>query len=298
VFNILMAKDIFVCGLARGGTTMSMLAIGAHPDAHPMGETMYLAKTDPSDRECSCGTVGCHHNTELFEAIAPIPEAHATYDAKGALSVLREPNIIPGPNTIRSEPPESAEELEELISAGVLGLDAIARVFAARYGTDLTFVDNSKEVRFAERLNTDRWQVVVVTRDLRGVANSMLKGAERVGVPRTVEEKFPIWQDFSERAASLIASGSGVHVRYEDLCRNPIENLNRVAEGAGLSPYKTEMLQDYETHMLFGVRKARRWAEEGIGQPDNSWEVELPIGAQEQITTSFSHFYQAFGYNT
>lgn len=262
---------------------------------------MYLARTDPMDRMCSCGVVGCSQCMGVFNRVREIDTAHRTYEAYGALDVIREPNKVPSKDTIRSTPPSSPARLEQLLIEGTEGLIAIAGVYQRLYGNK-AFVDNTKESEFARRLPSDEWVPVVVTRDLRGVAHSVLNAANRKGVPRFIPDKFAAWQSFADIAGQLVEAGAP-HLRYEDLSAgspHAMAALDKIAEEAGFSTgFTPSMLSTpYEHHMLVGNRSAMSWNAHGISGTDEAWRRPDGLSQADRsvVTDAFPDYFERFEY--
>jgi hypothetical protein len=297
-----MPKNVYICGLPRGGTTLATLAVGSHPEAYPMGETMYLAKTDPLNRACSCGTVGCAHAVAVSRRVQALDSAHALHRAYGTLDVLREPNKEPSVDTIRYHPPSTVVAMERLLQDGTAGIMAIAGVYRQLYG-ERAFVDNTKEAEFGQRLPSESWLPIVVTRDLRGVAHSVMQAAARKGVHRDLSEKIAPWRAFTELGSALIDAGAP-HIQYEQLVAGvstALDALQIVGERADLAESYTEgmLTRGYEHHMLHGNRMAVNWSGlNAVSGADEAWRGPDGLSSQQVslVTGAIPEYFERFGY--
>jgi len=289
-----MKNKVYIAGLPRGGTTLISLLIGSHPEVMCMGETIYLARLNPKDRKCSCGKIGCEECTKIYNQVNKLKNAHMLYEAYGALDAIREPEKICGPDTIHSIVPQKAKGLKKLITQGVEGINDISNVFKRTYNSNI-FVDSSKEIRFAKLLiNDPSWLVVLITRDLRGVANSTVKAGIRKNVPRNIKEKFKTWNDFANNGKYLL-SKNVIHVKYEDLCINPLYIINEIGKELGLV-YKQEMFTENKAHHLL---VSNRMANDFTGKisMDNDWETNLEDNEIYLIQNSVKNYFKYFNYS-
>lgn len=288
-----MKNKVYIAGLPRGGTTLISLLLGSHPEVMCMGETIYLARLNPEDRKCSCGRIGCKECIKIYNQVNKIQSAHMLYEAYGVLDVIREPEKICGPDTIHSIVPKTTDELKELIIQGVKGINDISNVFQKTYNSNI-FIDSSKETCFAKSLIDDpSWLIVLITRDLRGVANSTVKAGIRKNVPRSIEEKFNTWNEFTDNGKYLL-SRNAIHVKYEDLCINPLEIINNIGEKLGLI-YKQEMFtQNKIHHLLVSNRMANNF--NGKISVDNEWQTNLKDDEIYLIQNSVQNYFKYFNY--
>lgn len=283
-------KNIFITGLPRGGTTLLSSIFSIPNVAHYMGETIYLPIA--KNQLCSCGDIQCHYLQKYLNLVATSQEAKKLHYAYGVLDYLFEDNKQESPETVRLKPKngETVNDLDYLAEIGKAGLDKMLQIFQGTFPQKSYFVESSKQIIFAEKMLKDsNWEIVLITRDIRGVANSVLKAAKRKFVERSISGKIDLWIDFANRANKLIQNGV-FHINYEELCINPIKVINSINERFNLSLNPTKMhWNPSKHHYLIGNRS---FFLEKLLQPklDNDWIYELNNEDKLLLEKYFSNY--------
>lgn len=281
-------KNIFIAGLPRSGTTLLSSILGTSSIVHYMGETVYLGN---KKRICSCGNIDCSISNKYLERISLLPEAKDLYHSFGILDYLLEPIKQPSDDTIRIVPSNvTLSDIERISVNGVIGLKRIAKVFHEIFPEKLYFVESSKQIIFAEKLISDPdWIVILITRDIRGVAQSVLNSSLRKGVKRDIDQKLKVWLDFADRAQKMIESGI-FHIQYEELCLNPDPIIEKINSKLSLSIRKNNLIWDpARHHFLFGNRNFFEKKAIDI-KLDKFWEEDKSAEYEAILKKHFSNY--------
>ncbi len=251
-----MKNSIYLAGLPRGGTTLVSSILGQHSKLEQVGESMYSGCIDPNFIACSCGRMPCEYWLRVCEEINKFPEIRLINFTYGIIDKMREPYKVPHKLTIQTDVINiNQEDLASLVTKSCDSLDKLMLIFRRVVG-DYIFIDNTKEIFFAEELvNRFNWKIILITRDPRGMALSSRLSGERHGVPRSVESKIPVYLDFAKRAIILKNSSNVFSLKYEDLCKNTEIVIRRLCSFLEIE-FELDMLyfKRVKGHTLMGNR--------------------------------------------
>ncbi len=291
--------NVYIATLPRSGSTLLGMILNNHPDIFHMGESSYWGKIKPSSVVCSCGKTDCKILDAVYKKVSGLPEIRAIYDACSQIDQQEEPGkayhsfSLPNQN---GNIPFSDSDIDKNLEIGCLGLDKLADAFRQTINRNI-IVDNTKNIRFAERLIDGQWRIIVMTRDPRGIVNSSKNAGLRKGVPRPVAMKIPGIINFAKRTLRLIALPSVLLVKYEDLCQSPENEIRKVCRFLDVA-YTDHMLKFRadKGHTLMGNRM--RFGEEENIMEDRSWTTQLT--AEEigllQSNSELTELYRKLGY--
>lgn len=301
---------LYVGGLGRSGSTLTDLLLHSLPGHVAVGELFYLWRNGVlHDGLCACGEPfsACPFWTEVGE------RAFGGWRRADAQRVLHLQDRVDRSAVIplllsRRRPPGFAAALEEY--TGVLA--RLYRAVADVAGAPVV-VDSSKRASLAFVLRAMpevRLTVAHVVRDPRGVAYSFSRhvplpeGAALTGTqPRSRTLKVARrWVTVNALVAALPRLGvRSVRVRYEDLVRDPVRELSRVAaaEGRGSQVDPTVVSPDGlrvpRTHLVAGGRI--RLADGVLPlRLDDAWRREMPARARRLVTVLTALSRARYGY--
>ena len=143
------------------------------------------------------------------------------------------------------------------------------------------FVDSSKDpvrIKYLARIRSLDVRVVHLIRDGRAVVNSTLKNTQDSTEVAAVE-----WRDSHleiEHVVRRCCGGRLLRVRYEDLCREPVNELRRILDFASLDEASRAPVVDGTQLHVLGNRMRLRGPQKI--QLDESWRTEL-AAADRQI---------------
>lgn len=301
---------LYVGGMGRSGSTLTDLMLDSLPGHVAVGELFYLWRNGVlHDGLCACGAAfsACPFWTEVGQ------RAFGGWRAEHARRVMELQDqvdrtaVIPLLLSAR-RPPGFAAALEEYADV----LDRLYRAVAEVSGAAVV-VDSSKRASLAFVLRAMpqvRLTVAHVVRDPRGVAYSFSKhvalpeGAALKGTqPRSSTLKVARrWVTVNALIATLGRLGvRSVRVKYEDLVRDPVRQLSRVAEAEGrggqvdptvVSPLGLRVPQ---THVVAGGRI--RLADGVLPlRLDDAWRREMPVPARRLVTALTAASRARYGY--
>lgn len=293
-----MKKNIFVAGLPRSGTTLISCILGQHTSIQQMGESMYAGILNPQDTMCSCGLLPCPVSQKIFELTSSAPLINKINETYGLIDKLREPSKIPSSDTIQNYSETDERTIEAKIRESCDALDLLTRIYSIVFG-DYSFIDNSKEIRFAEILaSRSNWKIILVLRDPRGIAYSVKNAGKRKNVPRNISQKIPVFIDFASRAIKLKNHSNALLLRYEDLCASPQQSIIKMCNFLNV-PFEKNMLhfKHDKGHTLSGNRM--RLDNNEIIKEDLSWKTELTATEISLISdnTLLVNLYRSLGYS-
>src|SRR5690606_39102099 len=144
------------------------------------------------------------------------------------------------------------------------------------------FLDASKDpVRLLWLLRTGDFNVRVLhlTRDCRGVVNSMMK---KKGLDaETAALDWTRTHAQIERLIGRLHDGTYRRIRYEDLCRDPAVECESIFAFLGLDPAKAAHRADPAPHHILG--NAMRLQAQDTIELDEKWRHELGAAALTTI---------------
>ncbi len=294
-----MTKKIYLAGLPRGGTTLVSMILGQHHLLEQMGESMYAGVINPINFKCSCGAMPCSVCMKIYEAAKNQSEIVTLYEAYGIIDKIREPYKIPHELTVQSTNNNLSQiEPLKLIKSACDGLDSLVKIFRKILG-DYIFVDNTKEIIFAEELlKRDDWQIILITRDPRGMALSTKESGLRKNVPRPVSSKIPVYLEFAEKALKLKQNPNVFFLKYENLCKDADSIIRSLCDFLEIG-FEENMLHFKQNrgHTLIGNRM--RLNSEEIIKEDLRWKNGLTDYELRLIVrnTNLIELYSELGYS-
>jgi len=279
------SRVVAVVGTGRSGSTLLALLLGTSPEIATVGElTGPPPGADGTRSRCSCGrTLGaCPFWAALSAAAAARGTAFgpARWDLRfevpggrlrrrllvrslraRALDRVRDRLVLASPAGAR---------LREVAARNVAVVDAVLAVTGRRVLADVS--KDPVRVRWLAALTDLDLRVVHLVRDPLGFAGSQV----RLGVPvaRAVRQ----WRRSAAAVGRLLEElpeGRARRVRYEDLCRDPVRELDRIAALAGVAPFDPAAVAAHAAaeHHVIGNRM--RLAVTGAVTLDESWRERL-----------------------
>lgn len=285
-------RNVFIVTLPHSGSTLLGMMLQQHPRISHSGEAFYWPLLAAEHETCSCGKHSCQQLQSIQRDI--LAEGHAE-DVRAFAYACAVSDKLSSPAKVghsRSlshwfDLPSEPSCPPAVQDRAANGLAHIANVYRSRFGTAVV-VDNSKYPDVGVHLrNNFGWQVIVLTRDPRGVAYSHHQAGVRNNVVRDYEHIVPVLKRFSEAACALQhrSSSSVVFVRYEDLTRTPAQTLSRIISFLGLNEDKNLcQYRNVAGHWIGGNRMQWHSAAGSVVAEDLIWKRGLPQSALRQIT--------------
>jgi hypothetical protein len=240
-----------VLSTGRSGSTLLELALASHPDIATVGELQLLPHfmRDPSST-CSCGRslATCPYwSTALGPGdVVPPDPFRETVDAGRVVRPRWLTSVVTGRvgHRARARATDYARPTATVV-------ETAAQQLGASY-----VVDASKDVYRLHLLAAAGidLRVVLLVRDPRGFANSMLAGSSRT--TRRVMRYATRWlvQNllFECAARPMLRSGSALRIRYEDLAGDPDRTLQLLGRWLGADPTRFDVA-GLHTHLHHAI---------------------------------------------
>lgn len=275
---------LYIVSATRSGSTLLDLLLGNHEHAVSIGELRRLHEHFADDSPCTCGTTvrGC----EFWREIGQELRRHGLVLQALQTSIPKPPRCLGFlPNAIEVLPCFVGRRLLEVVGrcAKSLGealqvagncwmvIDAIAEKTAAG-----VIVDSSKwpdQFKLLYLLRPQQARVIYLVRDGRGVTASWLR-----------RNQWPVWRlalswSMNNLRAILLLAGVPKHrrlfVRYEDLCRDPKGQMQRICAFAGLPFQERVLVLDLHNRHNVGGSSHRFDASETRILLDDRWRKTI-----------------------
>jgi hypothetical protein len=297
---------VAVVGTGRSGSTLLALLLGTHPEIATVGElTGPPPGADGLRSRCSCGrTLGA---CPFWDRVSAAAAARGTDFGPARWGLRFE---VPGGRLrrrllVRSLHASAADRVRDrLVLAAPTGahlrevaarnaalVDAVLAVTGRR-----VFADVSKDpvrVRWLAALTDLDLRVVHLVRDPLGYAGSQVRRG--VPVARAVRQ----WRRSAATVGRLLdelPAERTLRLRYEDLCADPVRELDRVAALAGVAPFDPAAVAAHAgaEHHVIGNRM--RLAVTGAVALDESWRDRLTPRDIDLVLRRTAPQRAAFGY--
>jgi len=287
-------RILYLVGDSRSGSTLLQHLLSLQPGVHALGELRRLGAMARAGEACACGApLG---ECEFWcKVCADVPAAErATEQAREGVawrfSMIREAaalrgGLVPAGRLLRRDAHAAAAECHRLYEA-----------VAAETGADL-LVDSSKEPDHFLHMRAsypDLIEPVFLHRDGRGIVWSKIR---RAGVSAQDAIEGYLWmQRLIETARRAIGLGKATEARYEDLCRDPGGELERLLSPFGLSLETTDLGSLPDVRHDIGGSPSFQSADHREIHLDERWREDMPPEALEEFERRASQMNRFRGY--
>lgn len=289
-----MGRYVYICSAGHSGSTLLDLLLGSHSRAASLGEITQLPKNISLDTLCTCGAsirmcrlwsvIIAQLSDELGADLFRTP--YALEMGYGIASTVVDPKHQTRAYLIRRRMLLGLLYVELSLGRSLHGLagrrmanaiDNNVRVYeAVRSHADVdVLVDSSKSYLKAVALylrHPGRTRVLLLTRDGRGVMWSNIKRGE-AGEGAVIS-----WRNQYSRGLPLlmrhVPQAHRMHVRYEDIARDPETTLKAICDFVGLD-FEAQMLRfRSKTHHIVNGNRMRL-SDSAEVQFDEEWRRRL-----------------------
>ena len=294
---------LYIAGAGHSGSSLLDYLLGAAPDIVPLGEFHRLSIA-PSERRCSC-----------LDTIANCPYWEDLRHFHADRTATRLPSWEDLPLSLQPSTPRERMGRTLTLAAIVVGLRYPPRTkysrgyqvvvqnsweayesIAIRHQA-YAVVDSTKNpLRLFElyRSRPSQLYAIHLVRDGRAVAASQVRRTGASWLSAVLSWRATQFK--VERALGAVKADRRLLVRYEDLCKHPEQEINRIREHIGLAT-KTRLDRiDREGHMipgnpvlLSGITEVRR---------DDRWVDEIPSWAEGLFRILAGSKNRSFGYQS
>ena len=287
-------RILYLVGDSRSGSTLLQHLLSLQPGVHALGEIRRLGAMARAGEACACGApLGeCEFWCKVCGDVAPADRA--TEQARDGLSwrftMMREAvalrgGLAPSGSFLRKRAHAAAAECRRLYEA-----------VAAETGASL-LIDNSKEPDHFLHMHAsypDLIDPVFLHRDGRGLIWSKIR---RAGVSAENAVNGYLWmQRMIETARRAVGVHKATEARYEDLCRDPRGELERILAPFDVSVETTDLGSLPDVRHDIGGSPSFQGTERRDIQLDERWREELPPEALEEFKRRASHMNRFRGY--
>lgn len=253
-------KIVYIFGAGHSGSTLLDVLLGCHSDVAGLGEVHRLS-ISPDTRQCGCGQTILQ--CDWWRSVISCYQAkHDCNDddtqpwwEKYPLSLPRQFHQI-GPGAQLALDLAAVLGNRTLLKLATAALPGVARYLASIHNSHALFdcvaaekrvrlvVDSTKNALRGKALYMSapsRFMAIHLVRDGRAVAMSAM---HREGVSMAVAAKD--WKRANFRTDLVlrsIPSALKARLRYEDICRAPLESINTIFSTIGLSAMDLHELQ-------------------------------------------------------
>jgi len=298
---------LYIAGAGFSGSTLLAFLLNAHPEMASVGEDWGPIPeiADPHEYACSCGAPlkSCPFWLEVARRMGQRglrfgpDEWDTTFDL-GGNRLMRQLlvrslkcNLIDGVRdaVVRRIPPWSGR-IAAISTRSAALVRSIREVTGKR-----VFVSAMKDplrIRFLIRIPTLRLKVVHLVRDSRGYVSSDMR---RRG--SSVRRASAYWNRTCgnvERVIRLLPPDRSMLLRYEDLCRDVIGELARIARFVGLEPMTGPIsFRDTDHHIIGNPMRLTGSTEVRL---DESWREKMSAEVQAEVIRRTRPFRMRYRY--
>ena len=297
------ARVLAIVGTGRSGSTLLAFLLNTHPSVATVGElTGPPPGADGAVSRCSCGQTlaDCPFWTRLSAAVAARGHRFGAQDwdlrftlRGGRLLTrsLRHATADRVRDGVVLRVPASGRRLQTLAERSVAVVEEILALTAAE-----VLADASKDpvrVHWLARLTDLDLRVVHLVRDPLGYAGSRLR---RGVAPGTAAREWVRMAGHVHRLLAELPPGRTLRLRYEDLCADPVAQLDRVAALAGVAPFDPARVRTWPgpDHHVIGNRM--RLSAGGPVALDETWRERLSRHDVDRVLRTTGDQRAAFGY--
>lgn len=260
-------KLVSIIGSGHSGSTLLDLVLGNHSRIQSVGEIQNWDQYLAQKKNCSCGVppYSCEFWQQVVEEWHPyltslqsdvtITDTRSStvtgaafrfrYRTSLALELLFP--MYKWPNAMNTLLPEYKQRATNIIKL----YDLVRNTSGKPVVCDSSKSPYRFRLLYARQPSTAK--AIYLTRDGRAVAASNFK-RRGVAVPDSAS-KWRLDNKYIQKLLSTVPRESFIHIRYEEICREPQKTLSRICDFLGY-PFEKDMLQlkDKKTHNIGGNR--------------------------------------------
>lgn len=297
-------NNVFIATMPRSGSTLLGMVLEQHPLIYHAGETFFWGRLDINTTRCSCGNMPCQTLSRVKGNIKFEEELNILFKTCSMFSRPSDQKDVYANLSIQdfNEQYDQNEwsKLENYLNISCEVLGKMSNIFREIVAKKI-IIDNTKVIQIGQRLlNCHDWKVILLTRDVRGVASSNKNLALRKNREIMLESRFPYYIQFARHAINLLKTRHKnlMWVKYEDVCHNPKKIFSDICNFIGIE-YSDEMLnfRKNKGHAIMGNRM--RFEDNDKFTEDLSWESRLSLEEKQIICNNkeLVKLYKILGYN-
>lgn len=284
-------SNVFIASLPRSGSTLLGMILNQHNDCFYTGESFYWKKLNPKNEVCTCGVKGCNFLKNIYNKIKLDSNILKISDV-----VVRIDAILQNEDEKKTN--KTKNNFLRDIPQCCVGFESLVNIYRQKTQKRIIIDSSSNIILAKELMSINKWKVIILTRDPRGIISSLKEAARRhQGI---ISKK--IWCeyliDFAKRANSLSSQEDTLTVKYEDLCNNTNSTVKNICNFLNIK-FDPLMLQYRQNkgHILMANRM--RFDEGENIKEDVSWRSSLSKNELGVICNNkkLINAYSKLGYN-
>jgi sulfotransferase family protein len=275
---------LYITSASFSGSTLLSFLLNAHPQMVSLGEMGPIPTVEIDKYLCSCGSLllQCKFFLELERRVNILGssfnlkkwQTHFLYSPYRLLDILMvrplrnsflegvRDTLVPFVPGYRKEIGQIARRVEHVVQS-------ILEIRSKK-----VYVDAQKDpirIKFLRDIERFDVHVIHLVRDVRGVVASVMKRS-RV---RHINQAARYWYNAnmnSERSRRYVSSQQWLRIRYDDLCAEPQDTLDRISNFIGVqrAPIPKNFYES-EHHIIGNPMRLKRSVGEVI-KADSSWQ--------------------------
>jgi hypothetical protein len=303
---------VYIGGAGRSGSTLLDLLLGAHPAVQSLGEVHRLNSYARDEHDpCTCGlrVLECPFwldvERHLIEEVGPPPPGTTWLETREIMlqpgNLSRPVNalqkgllLVAGERAYHAVMPRLAPGQYRAMQHTLQWYEAIRKATGCP-----VLVDSTKDARRLKMLylaDPEPYRLVYMVRDGRAVAASKIR---RTGVPMTAAaHEWVSLQRKAQWAQRTIPSDKVARLRYEDLCRDPGAEIQRLCAFLGLSFDPGMLRLDKQSSHNIGGNPMRFRKGELTIELDERWRTDLSAAELAEFERIAGGWNSSLGYSS
>jgi hypothetical protein len=298
---------VYLTSSPFSGSTLFAFLANTHPHIATVGEmTGLIGRVDPAQYDCSCGLrmKACHFWSRVSEQMAI---RHQDFDPARFDTKFRIDHPL-GRFFHASLPSQELEVLRDWLVRIAPRVDRRIEYLLARnkaLAQSITvaankplFFDASKNPDIIRYLRDDpavSLKVVHLVCDVRGVSYSRLKNKGETDWKRIVPKWIRMNRSIDRQLARL-PPDRWLRIRYEELCKDPVQTMNRFFSFCGTRPFAIPANPQSVEHHIIGNRMRLGTISEI--RVDDAWRRALPAEKSEYAASTAAPYLARYGYES
>jgi hypothetical protein len=326
-YNLAKPTLVYILAASHSGSTLTTLLIASHKDFCTIGELKASNLGDPDKYRCAClkfikscefwdqmhrGMQQKGFDFQIWNANTNFSETQNRYAKKLLAPLVRNSSMEWIRDTFLSLSPSWRKELYDKKERNVALIKTLREISGKSF-----IVDSSKigiRLKYLIQLKDINVKVVRVIRDGRGVAltymnpfefadakNKELRGgglgSNRDKDKLSMRDAANEWRRSNEEAEELLKllpKEDWIQIRYEDICRNPVNVLNSVY--SFLEVAKISKLPDFRLANQHVIGNGMRLDSTKTIQLDERWREVLSKDQLSEFNHIAGDFNRKYGY--
>jgi hypothetical protein len=299
---------IFIAAQSYSGSTLLSFLLSTHPEIATIGEmTGVIASEDMDEYRCSCGNIisACSFWRTIAAKMAGkgFEFEVANFDTRYELGThpwvrrlrtgsLRSNQLEAVRGSVFQLWPGQSDQLRGIGARNQALVESVLEVTGKT-----VFLDASKhhmQIRYHLKYTDLDLKVIHMVRDVRGVVNSALKYNTKLPA-RTAAQRWVKGNMNIERQLRALPEDRFLRIRYEDLCREIPQTLERLHCFCGVEPGL--FAEDFRSSPHHIVGNKMRLSDSSEIKLDERWKMTLTAQQLSEVSEVAETLQGVYGYD-